>query len=74
VVRFVGSFGATALDNWTGEWLGATMFFSHHDADTTKQLVRDAGLILDCVEVLKQDNEIDNQNVEFLWITAQKPV
>jgi hypothetical protein len=50
------------------------MFFSHHDADTTKQLVRDAGLILDCVEVLKQDNEIDNQNVEFLWITAQKPV
>ena len=72
--RFIGSFGATALDNWTGEWLGATMFFSHHDADTTKQLVRDAGLILDCVEVLKQDNEIDNQNVEFLWITAQKPV
>lgn len=57
-----------ALDNWTGEWLGTTMFFSHHDCDVTKRLVLDAGLLLERVEMLQQDNE----STEFLWITARK--
>lgn len=70
---FLASFGATALDNWTGQWLRTTMFFSHHDAAVTKQLVHDAGLVLERAEIIRQDNEPDNANVEFLWITAQKP-
>jgi SAM-dependent methyltransferase len=66
--RFVASFGATGVDNWTGEWLGTTMFFSHHDIDVTKRLVVNAGLVIEKAEVLQQDNEEAN----FLWITAYK--
>jgi cyclopropane fatty-acyl-phospholipid synthase-like methyltransferase len=67
--RFVGSFGATAVENWTGECLGTTMFFSHHDIDMTKHLVTAVGLAIEKAEILQQDNE----DVQFLWITARKP-
>ena len=66
---FLGSFGAAALADWWGEWLGMTMFFSHHDADTTRRLVRDVGLHIEQAEVVRQDNEA----TEFLWITARRP-
>lgn len=67
--RFVGSFGATAAEDWTGDWLGTTMFFSHHDVETTKQLVSKAGLTIARAEVIQQDNEA----ARFLWVTAHKP-
>ena len=67
--RFVGSFGASAVEGWTGEWLGTTMFISCFDIDTTKRLVADAGLTIESAEIRKQDNE----NARFLWITARKP-
>jgi len=44
------------------------MFFSHHNPETTKQFIQDAGLRLERVEMLKQDNE----EAVFLWITAKK--
>ena len=44
------------------------MFFSHHHPEMTKRLVQDAGLRLQRVEMLKQDNE----EAVFLWITAHK--
>jgi cyclopropane fatty-acyl-phospholipid synthase-like methyltransferase len=65
--RFLASYG-TAEGDWSGEWLGTTMFFSHHSPETTKQLIQDAGLSLERVEMLKQDNE----EAVFLWITAKK--
>jgi cyclopropane fatty-acyl-phospholipid synthase-like methyltransferase len=67
--RFVGSFGASPLESWTGEWLGTKMFFSHHDIKTTKQLVSKAGLSITKAELVRQDNE----DAWFLWITAHKP-
>ncbi len=67
--RFVGSFGATAVENWIGEWLGTTMFFSHHDTEVTKKLIIAAGLVIEKAEVLQQDNE----ETRFLWVTAYKP-
>jgi cyclopropane fatty-acyl-phospholipid synthase-like methyltransferase len=67
--RFLGTFGTTALDGWTGEWLGTNMFFSHHDSEVTKQLVVDAGLFIERAEVLQQDDE----DACFFWITARKP-
>ena len=66
--RFLGTFGTTALDTWTGEWLGTTMFFSHHDSEVTKRLFADAGLLIERAEVLQQDDE----DARFLWITARK--
>lgn len=52
--RFVGSFGASAVEGWTGEWLGTTMFISCFDIDTTKRLVADAGLTM---KALKFENK-----------------
>jgi len=68
-VRFLASFGVTPLNGCEDDWLGTTMFFSHHHADKTRRLVLDAGLLFERVEVLRQDNE----ETEFLWITARKP-
>jgi cyclopropane fatty-acyl-phospholipid synthase-like methyltransferase len=65
--RFLASFG-TVKGEWSGDWLGVSMFFSHHDPHVTHQLIIDAGFHLEKVEVLKQDNE----PVEFLWISGRK--
>lgn len=66
--RFLASFGASESE-WSGEWLGAPMFFSHHHPDAAKRLVSEAGLELARAEILLQDNEA----AEFLWIAAVKP-
>ena len=65
----MASFGATPLDDWVGDWLGTNMFFSHYDGDLTQELILDAGLLVERAEVLQQDNE----ETEFLWITARRP-
>lgn len=65
--RFLASFGATEGD-WLVDWLGAPMFFSHHDPEVTKALLGDAGLKLERVEVVEQDNE----KIPFLWISARR--
>lgn len=66
--RFVASFG-TVEGDWSGEWLGTTMVFSHNAPEATRRMVCDAGLVIERAEVLKQDNE----DQSFLWITARKP-
>jgi cyclopropane fatty-acyl-phospholipid synthase-like methyltransferase len=65
--KFLANFGA-AEGEWSEEWLGTTMFFSHLHPEMTKRVVQDAGLRLRRVEMLKQDNE----EAVFLWITAHK--
>jgi hypothetical protein len=61
----LASFGTTELD----DWLGTTMFFSHYDGTRTQQLLSGAGLLVERAEVLPQDNE----ETEFLWLTARTP-
>ena len=65
---FVGSFGAGEAHDWTGEWLGTEMFFSHNDETTSVALVHQAGFRLLRVEPMRQDNE----DASFLWILARK--
>jgi hypothetical protein len=65
----LASFGTTVLDDWVGNWLGTTMFFSHYDGASTQELTSGAGLLMERAEVLQQDNE----ETEFLWITARNP-
>ncbi|GAU80153.1 hypothetical protein BIWAKO_00039 [Bosea sp. BIWAKO-01] len=65
---FVGSFGTGASGEWTGEWLGTTMFFGHNaEAETLKHL-SDAGLTVRRSAIERQDNE----EASFLWIEAAK--
>jgi len=65
--RFLASFG-TSEGDWSGEWLGTRMFFSHNSPEAAKTMIRSSGLRLAQVEELKQDNEEES----FLWIAARK--
>ena len=67
----LASLGAAGSPNWTGEWLGVPMFFSSHDADTNRQLLRDAGLSLVIDEIVSM-REPEGE-ATFLWVLAQKP-
>lgn len=66
---FVGSFGAGEAHDWTGEWLGVPMFFSHRGEAVSVALVQQAGLELLRAEAVQQDNE----DARFLWVLARKP-
>jgi ubiquinone/menaquinone biosynthesis C-methylase UbiE len=63
----VASLGAEALSDWSGEWLGTEMFFSHYDSETNLALLRGAGFAIDRSEVMDQDNEHER----FLWVVAR---
>jgi ubiquinone/menaquinone biosynthesis C-methylase UbiE len=69
---FLATLGADESPDWTGEWLGVPMFFSSHDADGNRRLLRSAGLSLvldEVVAVREPEGE-----VAFLWVLARKPV
>lgn len=46
---FLATFGTSDTDEWVGEWLGTTMFFSSFPPEETSRLLGDAGfeLLLD---------------------------
>jgi SAM-dependent methyltransferase len=64
----LASLGAEAAADWTGEWLGAPMYFSQHDAATNLRFVREAGLTIERADIVAQDNE----DAKFLWVLARK--
>jgi predicted TPR repeat methyltransferase len=66
----LAAFGAGGNPDWTGEWLGTTMFFSSWDAETNRQLIQAAGLepIRDEVVTLREP-EGDSL---FHWILAKR--
>ena len=65
------SLGYGDSPDWTGEWLGTTMFFSHFDADTNMKLVAQAGLAIPRHEVIGEEE--NGETVKFLWVLARKP-
>ena len=66
---FVGSFGKGEAHDWTGDWLGVPMFFSHSGEAASVVLVQQAGLELLRAKAMQQDNE----DAHFLWVLARKP-
>jgi SAM-dependent methyltransferase len=64
----VANLGAGPAGDWTGEWLGTKMFFSHDGTEASLWHLRDAGLTVRESTVERQDNE----DVDFLWIVAVK--
>lgn len=67
----IASFGAGEAGeagDWTGEWLGTTMFFGHAGEAETLNALADAGLRVRCALVERQDNE----GAAFMWIEAIK--
>jgi cyclopropane fatty-acyl-phospholipid synthase-like methyltransferase len=66
---FLHAFGTTDTPGWTGEWLGATMFFSSFPAEVNSRLVREAGFETVRDEVVKfQEPEGE---VAFQWVLAR---
>lgn len=69
--RFLATLGATDAPDWTGDWLGEPMFFSSHDAEENRRLLRATGFELRTNEIVAiREPEGD---VSFLWIIAEKP-
>jgi len=66
----LAAFGAGNSPDWTGEWLGATMFFSSWDAETNRQLIQAAELetIRDEVVTLHEPEG----DALFHWILARR--
>jgi cyclopropane fatty-acyl-phospholipid synthase-like methyltransferase len=54
------------------DFLGAPMFFSGFDAETNRQLLRDAGFDLLEEEVVTQDEGVEGK-ATFFWVIARKP-
>jgi SAM-dependent methyltransferase len=67
----LASLGHRDCPDWSGAWLGTTMFFSHFDAATNIRLVEETGLVIRQREVIGEKE--DGKMVDFLWVVAQKP-
>ena len=66
---FVAAFGASDLEGWTGEWLGAETFFSGFPPDVNSRLVREAGLAIERDEIVEF---VEPEGpVQFQWVLAQ---
>lgn len=66
---FLASLGAADTPEWTGEWLGATTFFSSYPADVNRRLLAEAGFELELDEVVTfREPEGD---VQFHWILGR---
>jgi cyclopropane fatty-acyl-phospholipid synthase-like methyltransferase len=67
---FLASLGHVGGPDRRYEWLGVEMFFSSFDADTSRDLVRDAGfeLILDELVWMREPKG----EVAFLWVLGRK--
>jgi ubiquinone/menaquinone biosynthesis C-methylase UbiE len=68
---FLATLGATDSPDWVGEWLGGPMFFSSHDGDTNRALLRAAGFTLELDEIIEMREP--EGSVTFLWVIARKP-
>jgi SAM-dependent methyltransferase len=66
---FLASLGTDDLPCRTESWLRVQMFFSHYDATRNAQLVEAAGLKIQQMEIVGQDNE----DARFLWVIACAP-
>jgi cyclopropane fatty-acyl-phospholipid synthase-like methyltransferase len=65
----IASFGIGDTEGWTGEWLGATTFFSSYTQVETVSLIENSGF-----QIEEQAVETASENgadVSFLWITAR---
>jgi cyclopropane fatty-acyl-phospholipid synthase-like methyltransferase len=64
------AFGTTDSEEWTGDWLGAPMFFSSFLPDTNSRLVREAGFEIHRDELVTfREPEGD---ATFQWVLASR--
>ncbi len=67
---FLAALGTEDAEQWTGEWLGTTMFFSSFPPETNRKLLDEAGfdrLLDEVVTFCEPEGE-----VAFQWVLAQR--
>ncbi len=67
---FLATLGAADAPDWIGEWLGGPMFFSSHDAEANRDLLRASGFTLEVDEAVTMHEP--EGPVTFLWVIARK--
>jgi SAM-dependent methyltransferase len=67
---FLVALGSSDLPDWTGEFVGTTMFFSGWPAETNRELLRGAGfeLLLDELPTMHEPEG----DVTFHWVLARR--
>jgi len=66
----LNAFGASDLEGWTGDWLGAETYFSSYEPPENRRLVEAAGLTVvrgEVVEFVEPEGP-----VRFQWILARR--
>jgi trans-aconitate methyltransferase len=67
---FLATLGSGDSPDWMGDWLGQSMFFSSHDADTNRRLLAAADFELLIDEILETPEP--EGPVPFLWVLARR--
>jgi SAM-dependent methyltransferase len=67
---FMAALGASDLDGWTGDFLGAPSYFSGFDPATNRRLLREAGFDLERDEVVTISEP--EGPATFHWILARR--
>jgi len=66
----LATLGASDLEGWTGEWLGAEMFFSGWPPETSRRLLTEAGFELERDELVTISEP--EGDATFHWILARR--
>ena len=70
---FVGTLGARSVEaDYQEHWLGTPMYWSSHDSQTNRRMVREAGL--EIVSAKEGTTRADGESETFLWVVARKPL
>ena len=69
---FVGTLGAISVEaDYQEQWLGTPMYWSSHDSETNRRMVREAGL--EIISAKEETTRADGDSETFLWVVARKP-
>ncbi len=71
--HFLSSLGIKDEECLEEDWLGAPMAWSHYDAERSRLLVKDAGLVIQKAREERLEEGVDGPE-SFLWVLACKPV
>jgi cyclopropane fatty-acyl-phospholipid synthase-like methyltransferase len=69
---FLASFGTADEAEWTGDWLGTTMFFSSWETSTNRRLLRDAGFELLGDDLVTLREPPPDGDATFEWVLASR--
>lgn len=68
---FLAALGTGDTEEWTGDWLGTTMFFSSYPPETNRDLLRGAGFEIVLDELVTFLEPEPDGEATFQWVLAR---